>query len=215
MLNNYEYMLSKCPWWLKKNERVQAFYRATARLFDEVDRIYNLLEKQHLVEFASGEFLDFLGEKFNVYRNGQTDERYRNRVKLAMREYKLVPNLETISDIGKMFTGIEPIIDLNTNGEPALYEVKFISNNKYDFSLIDELNLNNIVGGGVKINTYKCLDSYTVNMRFGGRNLGQLKIKNDVRRNPICNFSYAKFGRFGRNSLGQMDIGEEDIINLK
>jgi conserved domain protein len=160
MLNNYEYMLSKCPWWLKKNERIQAFYKAIARLFDEVDRIYNLLEKQHLVEFASGEFLDFLGVKFNVYRNGQSDERYRNRVKLAMREYKLVPNLETISDIGKMFTGIEPIIDLNTNGEPALYNIRFVAKSGYDFSLIDELNLNKIVGGGVKINVQNGLVNF-------------------------------------------------------
>ena len=66
MLNNYDYLLSKCPWWLKKNNNVKAFYKAVAKLFDEIDRIYNLIEKQHLIDYASGEFLDDLGIKFNV-----------------------------------------------------------------------------------------------------------------------------------------------------
>ena len=100
---------------------------AISKLFDEVDKIYNLLEKQHLINYANGTFLDDLGEKFDVNRNGQTDERYRNRIKLAMKKYKLVPNLETISDIGEMFTGLAPTVELNVGNEPALYDVKFIN----------------------------------------------------------------------------------------
>ena len=215
MQNNYDYLLSKCPWWLKKNENVQAFYKAVAKLFDEVDNVYDLLEKQHLIDYASGEFLDDLGIKFNVSRNGQTDDRYRNRIKLAMRKYKLIPNLETISNIGEMFTGLTPVIELNTNNEHALYDVKFVSDRSYDYSLIDELDLNSIVGGGVKVNTSKCLDNYIVGMRFGSKSLGQNVIKNDVKRNPVCNFSYSTFGRFGRNNLGQFDLGKDNMINLK
>lgn len=215
MQSNFDYMMSKCPWWLKKNSNVISFYRAISKLFDEVDRVYNLIEKQHLVDYANREFLDDLGEKFDVSRNGQTDDRYRNRIKLAMRKYKLVPNLETISNIGEMFTGLTPTINVNTDNEPALYDIKFISNKEYDYSLIDELDLGSIVGGGVKVNTHKCLDNYIVGMRFGSKTLGQSVIKNEVRRNPICNFAYSRFGRFGRNNLGQFDIGEENIINLK
>jgi predicted ATP-binding protein involved in virulence len=99
-------MLEKCPWWLKKNENVQAFYKAVAKLFDEIDNIYNLLEKQHLIDYANKEFLDYLGIKFNVERKNQTDNRYRNRIKLAMLKSNLVPNIDAISNIGQMFTGI-------------------------------------------------------------------------------------------------------------
>ena len=120
MQSNFDYMMSKCPWWLKKNNNVKFFYKAVSKLFDEVDRIFNLIEKQHLVDYANGDFLDDLGEKFDVSRNGQTDDRYRNRIKLAMRKYKLVPNLETISNIGEMFTGLTPTINVNTGNEPAL-----------------------------------------------------------------------------------------------
>ena len=201
MQNNYDYLLSKCPWWLKKNENVQAFYKAVAKLFDEVDKIYNLLEKQYLVDYASGEFLDDLGIKFNVSRNGQTDDRYRNRIKLTMLKSNLVPNIDAISNIGQMFTGIVPDIELNTGDEPALYDVRFIGDKNYDFSLIDELELNNIIGGGVKVNTYKCLDAYEVGMRFGNSDFGAMKIKNEVKRTPICEFAYEKYGRFGRNKL--------------
>ena len=215
MQSNFDYMMSKCPWWLKKNNNVKSFYKAVSKLFDEVDRIFNLIEKQHLVDYANGEFLDDLGEKFDVSRNGQTDDRYRNRIKLAMRKYKLVPNLETISNIGEMFTGLTPTINVNTGNEPALYDVKFISNKEYDYSLIDELDLGSIVGGGVKVNTHKCLDNYIVGMRFGQKTLGQNVIKNEAKRNPVCNFAYSRFGRFGRNNLGQFDLGEDNIINLK
>lgn len=215
MQSNFDYMMSKCPWWLKKNSNVSSFYKAISKLFDEVDRVYNLIEKQHLVDYANGEFLDDLGEKFDVSRNGQTDDRYRNRIKLAMRKYKLVPNLETISNIGEMFTGLTPTINVNTDNEPALYDVKFISNKEYDYSLIDELDLGNIVGGGVKVNAHKCLDNYVVGMRFGRKTLGQNVIKNEAKRNPVCDFAYSRFGRFGRNKLGQFDLGEDNIINLK
>ncbi len=215
MQSNFDYMMSKCPWWLKKNNNVKSFYKAVSKLFDEVDRIFNLIEKQHLVDYANGDFLDDLGEKFDVSRNGQTDDRYRNRIKLAMRKYKLVPNLETISNIGEMFTGLTPTINVNTGNEPALYDVKFISNKEYDYSLIDELDLGSIVGGGVKVNTHKCLDNYIVGMRFGQKTLGQNVIKNEAKRNPVCNFAYSRFGRFGRNNLGQFDLGEDNIINLK
>ena len=215
MQSNFDYMMSKCPWWLKKNNNVKSFYKAISKLFDEVDRVYNLIEKQHLVDYANGEFLDDLGEKFDVLRNGQTDDRYRNRIKLAMRKYKLVPNLETISNIGEMFTGLTPTINVNTDNEPALYDVKFISNKEYDYSLIDELDLGSIVGGGVKVNTHKCLDNYIVGMRFGRKTLGQNVIKNEAKRNPVCNFAYSRFGRFGRNNLGKFDLGEDNIINLK
>lgn len=215
MQSNFDYMMSKCPWWLKKNDNVSSFYKAISKLFDEVDRVYNLIEKQHLVDYANKEFLDDLGEKFDVSRNGQTDDRYRNRIKLAMRKYKLVPNLETISNIGEMFTGLTPTINMNTDNEQALYDVKFISNKEYDYSLIDELDLGSIVGGGVKVNTHKCLDNYVVGMRFGRKTLGQNVIKNEAKRNPVCNFAYSRFGRFGRNNLGQFDLGEDNIINLK
>ena len=215
MQSNFDYLMSKCPWWLKKNSNVSSFYKAISKLFDEVDRVYNLIEKQHLVDYANGEFLNDLGEKFDVLRNGQTDDRYRNRIKLAMRKYKLVPNLETISNIGEMFTGLTPTINVNTDNEPALYDVKFISNKEYDYSLIDELDLGSIVGGGVKVNTHKCLDNYIVGMRFGRKTLGQNVIKNETKRNPVCNFAYSRFGRFGRNNLGQFDLGEDNIINLK
>ena len=213
MQSNLDYMLSKCPWWLKKNNSVKSFYKAVSKLFNEVDKIYNLMEKQHLIDYANGTFLDDLGEKFDVNRNGQTDERYRNRIKLAMKKYKLVPNLETISDIGEMFTGLTPTVELNVGNEPALYDVKFISNKEFDFSLIDELDLENIVGGGVKVNTRKCLDNYVAGTRFGGKTFGQNVIKNEVKRSPVCNFNYLKFGRFGRNNLGQFDIGEDNTIN--
>ena len=185
MQSNFDYLISKCPWWLKKNKNIQSFYKATSKLFDDIDKIYNLLEKQHLINYAKDEFLDDIGEKFEVKRLGQDNERYRNRIKLEMMRYKLVPNIETLYKIGRMFTGVAPNIELNENNEPAQYKVTFLSGENFDFNLVDELNLDSVVGGGIKINTQKYLDNYNVGMRFGDRHLSEEKIKNYVERNPI------------------------------
>lgn len=215
MQSNYEYMIKKVPWWLSKNKNVQAFYTSVSKLFDEIDKIYLLLEKQYLIDYAHDEFLDNIGAKFNVERKNQNDIRYRNRIKLKMKQVNLVPNLETLYEIGQIFSGITPQIDTNINNEPAMYNVKFIGNKSYDFSLIDDLNLNDIVGGGVKINTEKCLENWEIGLRFGNKFLGQNKIKDELKKSPICNFDYIKLGNFGNNKLGQFDFGKNNNLNIK
>ena len=215
MQNNYEYMIKKVPWWLNKNKNVQAFYSSISKLFDEIDKTYLLLEKQYLIDYAYDEFLENIGIKFNVERKNQSDMRYRNRIKLKMKQINLVPNLETLYEIGQMFSGITPQIDTNINNEPAMYNIKFIGHKNYDFSLIDDLNLNNIVGGGVKINTEKCLENWEIGLRFGKKFLGQSKIKDEIKKSPICNFDYIKLGNFGNNKLGQFDFGKNNNLNIK
>lgn len=215
MLSNYEYMIKKAPWWLNKNKHIQAFYISISKLFDEIDKIYFLLEKQYLIDYAHDEFLDNIGIKFNVERKNQNDIRYRNRIKLKMKQVNLIPNLETLYKISQMFSGITPQIDTNINNEPAMYNVKFIGNKSYDFSLIDDLNLNYIVGGGVKINTEKCLENWEIGLRFGNKFLGQNKIKDELKKSPICNFDYIKIGNFGNNHLGCFDFGKNNNLNIK
>ena len=215
MQSNYEYMIKKAPWWLNKNKNIQNFYISISKLFDEIDKIYFLLEKQYLIDYAHDEFLDNIGIKFNVERKSQNDIRYRNRIKLKMKQVNLVPNLETLYEIGQIFSGITPQIDTNVNNEPAMYNVKFIGNKNYDFSLIDDLNLNDIVGGGVKINTEKCLENWEIGLRFGNKFLGQNKIKDELKKSPICNFDYIKLGNFGNNKLGQFDFGKNNNLNIK
>ena len=121
MSYNYDYMIKLLPWWLSKNENVQAIYKAIALCLDNIDATYHLLDNQHLVDFANGEFLDDIGAKFGVDRNKNSDKRYRNRIKLAMKKTKIVPNIDTLVEIGKMFTGIQPLVNVGfeADGEPG------------------------------------------------------------------------------------------------
>ena len=112
MSYNYDYMIKLLPWWLSKNENVQAIYKAISLCLDNIDATYHLLDNQHLVDFANGEFLDDIGIKFGVERNKNSDKRYRNRIKLAMKKTKIVPNIDTLVEIGKMFTGIQPLVNV-------------------------------------------------------------------------------------------------------
>ena len=89
---NYDYMIKLLPWWLSKNENVQAIYKAVSLCLDNIDATYRLLDNQHLVDYANGEFLDDIGVKFGVERNKNSDKRYRNRIKLAMK--KILVNMK-------------------------------------------------------------------------------------------------------------------------
>ena len=147
MSYNYDYMIKLLPWWLSKNENVQAIYKAISLCLDNIDATYHLLDNQHLIDFANGEFLDDIGIKFGVERNKNSDKRYRNRIKLAMKKTKIVPNIDTLVEIGKMFTGIQPLINVGfeVDGEPGRYDIQFIGDKDYDFTLIDDLDYRDIV----------------------------------------------------------------------
>ena len=215
MSYNYDYMIKLLPWWLSKNENVQAIYKAIALCLDNIDATYHLLDNQHLVDYANGEFLDDIGVKFGVDRNNNSDKRYRNRIKLAMKKTKIVPNIDTLVEIGKMFTGIQPLVNVGfeVDGEPGRYDIQFIGDKDYDFTLIDDLDYRDIVGGGIKINTQKCIESYTTSTHFGGIFLGQSHMNQKAMTTPICDFSYIDTEYFGNEQLGENTV-QEKIIKL-
>ena len=83
---------------MSKNPNIQAFYKAVSLVFDKIDEYYDIIEKQWLVQYATGEFLDDLGALVEVKRNGQSDERYRARIKLAFKQIDFVPHLTMIRE---------------------------------------------------------------------------------------------------------------------
>ena len=190
--NNYEFMLSYLPYYLAKNKRVQAFIKAVSLIFDDMDNNLKKLDRMWLIDEATGEFLDDLGELVGEKRNNNDDERYRKRIKLAFKLTDFVPHLNNLLEICKFYTGLNPDIRLGweVDGEPGRYDVDFIANSDYNFELINDLDLDKIAGGGIKVNTRKCIDNYDVGFYAGDFIAGQTEIKTRIKRKPICDFVY-------------------------
>ena len=81
----------------------------------------------------------------------------------------------------------------------------------YDFTLIDDLDYRDIVGGGIKINIQKCIESYTTATHFGGIFLGQTHINQKAITTPICEFSYIDTEYLGNEQLGENTVQEKNI----
>ena len=193
--NNYDYMISLLPWHLSRNKNIQNFYKVITSLFDEFDRIIKSLDKMWLIDYATGEFLDDLGAFVETIRIEKEDDgRYRARIKLEFKRYNFVPHLNKILELCKDYTGIYPKITEGWNNpehyEPARYDVDFIANSDFNFDIIDDLDLQNIVGAGVKINGRKCVDNYSVGFYAGEFFSGQTNTQTAIKHNPICDFVY-------------------------
>lgn len=190
--NNCEFMLSYLPHYLARNKRVQALFKAVSLIFDDIDNKLNKLNRMWLIDEATGEFLDDLGELVGEKRNNSDDERYRKRIKLAFKLTNFVPHLNSLLEICKFYTGLNPEIRLGweEDGEPGRYDVDFVANRDYNFSLIDDFDLDRIAGGGIKVNTRKCIDNYKTVRYAKGFKSGGRGLRHGIRRAPICDFIY-------------------------
>lgn len=164
--SNYDFLMHYLPHYLSKNKTIQAFYKSISLVFDKMDGYYELISKQWLVDYAIGGFLDDLGDFVQVERNGQDDERYRARIKLAFKQIDFVPHLNNLLELIKSYTGIFPEINVgwqNTaHPDPERYDINFYANPGYDFSILYDLDIQRIVGAGKKVNFKQCFAEFEV-----------------------------------------------------
>ena len=147
MYDNYKYLNSKIPYILKATETNQAFIKSIAEAFDLIDKYIDILENYWLIDKAKGEFLDDLGELVEENRKNDVDENYRKRIKLKFQALDIVPTLDNILNLIKNFTGLFPEIreGWKVDGEPGRYDIDFIAEKDYNFSLIDSIDLESII----------------------------------------------------------------------
>lgn len=209
MFDNYKYIESKVPYILKATPFNQAIIKSCANAFDLVDTYINMLEGYWLIDKAKGEFLDDLGASVEVPRNNEIDADYRKRIKLAYQTLDIVPTLDNILELVRSFTGLFPEIreGWQIDGEPARYDVDFIALPDFDFSLIDKLNLEKVAGGGVKINSRKCLENWEESYYVGDIYAGDTFFSKFFRRSPKCDFTFENTGY-----VGDVHTGENEII---
>ena len=214
---NYDFLLYYLPHYMSKNPNIQAFYKAVSLVFDKIDEYYNVIEKQWLVQYATGEFLDDLGALVEVERNGQSDERYRARIKLAFKQIDFVPHLNNLLELIKSYTGIYPDINVgwqNTlNFDPERYDINFYANPGYDFSILYDLDIQRIVGAGKKVNFKQCFIGYEEYPYADDIYADDDKFYMNNKFNPNCQLSFDDLA-FADSSYAD-DINYLDDDNMK
>lgn len=217
MYDNYKYLNSKIPYILKATETNQAFIKSIAEAFDLIDKYIDMLENYWLIDKAKGEFLDDLGEFVEENRKNDVDENYRKRIKLKFQALDIVPTLDNILNLIKSFTGIFPEIreGWKVDGEPGRYDIDFIAEKNYNFSLIDAIDLESIIGGGIRINTRKCLENYKEAYYSGDINSGDKLFLFYSERKADCNFSFNDIPYSKEINSGDKLYLSDDLINFE
>lgn len=217
MYDNYKYLNSKIPYILKATETNQAFIKSIAEAFDLIDRYIDMLENYWLIDKAKGEFLDDLGELVEENRKNDVDENYRKRIKLKFQALDIVPTLDNILNLIKSFTGLFPEIreGWKVDGEPGRYDIDFIAEKDYNFSLIDSIDLESIVGGGIKINTRKCLENYTEAYYSGDIFASDNLFPMYAVRKADCDFSFNDVPYSKEINSGDKLFLSNDLINFE
>ena len=217
MYDNYKYLNSKIPYILKATETNQAFIKSIAEAFDLIDKYIDMLENYWLIDKAKGEFLDDLGELVEENRKNDVDENYRKRIKLKFQALDIVPTLDNILNLIKSFTGLFPEIreGWKVDGEPGRYDIDFIAEKDYNFSLIDSIDLESIVGGGIKINTRKCLENYTEAYYSGDIFASDNLFPMYAVRKADCDFSFNDVPYSKEINSGDKLFLSNDLINFE
>lgn len=217
MYDNYKYLNSKIPYILKATETNQAFIKSIAEAFDLIDKYIDMLENYWLIDKAKGEFLDDLGELVEENRKNDVDENYRKRIKLTYQTLDIVPTLDNVLELIKIFTGLYPVIDegWKVDGEAGRYDLKFIATKDFDFSLIDKIDLEKVIGGGIKINSKKCLENFDETYYSGDIYSGEALFPFYYKRIPYCDFSFDDIPYSNEINSADKIYLSDDLINFE
>ena len=103
----YDNMIAKLPAVMRQTN-VKSFYTAIGSMMDEFDTFLITYDKVHLVDSATGDWLDNLGKLVSVERNFLNDADYRAKIKLEFYRYYYVPTLDNLLALIKKFSGVYP-----------------------------------------------------------------------------------------------------------
>lgn len=102
------------------------------------------------IDKASGEYLDYIGYKYNLNRSGMSDAEFRSFIKTSIFKRTNAPTTANLITLTKSLTGFVPaVIEFYPNGEPASQYLKFIVPYTTDLSKFPDYN--EIIDAGARI----------------------------------------------------------------
>ena len=104
-MTNYEKLISYLPSIYQKTNNLKLM-QSISILFDNFDKDLASIDKMWVVEEATGEYLDIIGNNLQVYRKlNQTDSIYKTKIKMKLHNTYFVPLLDNLIDFVEKVTG--------------------------------------------------------------------------------------------------------------
>ena len=104
-MTNYEKLISYLPSIYQKTNNLKLM-QSIAILFDKFDKDLASIDKMWVVEEATGEYLDIIGNNLQVYRElNQKDTVYKTRIKMKLYNTYFVLLLDNLIDFVENLTG--------------------------------------------------------------------------------------------------------------
>ena len=104
-MTNYEKLISYLPSIYQKTNNLKLM-QSIAILFDKFDKDLASIDKMWVVEEATGEYLDIIGNNLQVYRElDQTDSVYKTKIKMKLYNTYFVLLLDNLIEFVEEITG--------------------------------------------------------------------------------------------------------------
>ena len=171
-MNNYEKLISYLPSVYQKENNLKLM-KSISILFDKFDEDLASIDKMWVVEEATGEYLDIIGNNLQVYRElNQTDSVYKTKINMKLYNTIFVPLLDNFIYFVENITGYYAENVKEGWLQSPDYESGKMSMDlivPYDFSreLLEGLNLENIYSAGVSLDVSTYVESFTPLEGFG------------------------------------------------
>lgn len=215
--NNYDFLISNLPWYLQYVPETQTIYKEISKYFDSLDDTINIISKISQINVTTGIFLDDLGALMGVERNNLSDIDYRMLIKLEFNKQNFVPNINQITELIQKLTDYNPVINVGweVDGEPGRYDVDIVANEEFNFELINRLGLDDLVGGGIKINQRSCIENWEEAYFLDDIYVGDVLFPQFYRRNPICDFSFNDIAHIDDIYLNDINFTNDERGDLR
>lgn len=215
--NNYDFLISNLPWYLQYVPETQTMYKEISKYFDSLDDTINNISKISQINVTTGIFLDDLGALMGVERNNLSDIDYRMLIKLEFNKQNFVPNINQITELIQKLTNYNPIINVGweVDGESGRYDLDIVANEEFNFELINRLGLDDLVGGGIKINQRSCIENWEEAYFLDDIYVGDVLFPQFYRRNPICDFSFNDIAHMDDIYLNDINFTNDERGDLR
>ena len=206
-MTNYEKLISYLPSIYQKTNNLKLM-QSIAILFDKFDKDLASIDKMWVVEEATGEYLDIIGNNLQVYRElNQKDSVYKTKIKMKLHNTYFVPLLDILIDFVENTTGYyaENVKEgwlTSPDFESGKMSMDLIV--PYDYTKELLVDLESVYSAGVRLEVSTYVETFTPLEGFGIGIFGLQGLPIQTNRTLFStdNFSSTPLEGFGLALLG-------------
>ena len=206
-MTNYEKLISYLPSIYQKTNNLKLM-QSIAILFDKFDKDLASIDKMWVVEEATGEYLDIIGNNLQVYRElNQKDAVYKTRIKMKLYNTYFVLLLDNLIDFVENLTGYyaENVKEgwlTSPDFESGKMSMDLIV--PYDYTKELLVDLESVYSAGVRLEVSTYVETFTPLEGFGIGLFGLQGLPIQTNRTLFStdNFSSTPLEGFGLALLG-------------